>query len=54
MSLTQEKRNSIKECFDYYDRDGDEKIKTDDLGKVMRSLGYGFFFSLSPPLFSPL
>ena len=33
-------RNNIKECFDYYDRDGDQKIKTEDLGKVMRSLGY--------------
>lgn len=50
--LTAEQREEIRQAFSFYDRDGDDKIKTSELGIVIRSLGHGnhtqtqIFFSL--------
>uniref|UniRef100_A0A7S3E640 EF-hand domain-containing protein n=1 Tax=Rhodosorus marinus TaxID=101924 RepID=A0A7S3E640_9RHOD len=37
--LSKEEEEEIKEAFNLFDRDGDGKITTDELGTVMRSLG---------------
>ena len=39
--LTPEQREEIRQAFSFYDRDGDDKIKTTELGIVIRSLGHG-------------
>lgn len=39
--LTAEQREEIRQAFSFYDRDGDDKIKTSELGIVIRSLGHG-------------
>ena len=43
--LTAEQREEIRQAFSFYDRDGDDKIKTSELGIVIRSLGHGKFYS---------
>lgn len=48
--LTPDQREEIRQAFSFYDRDGDDKIKTSDLGIVIRSLGHGLL-SLSLSLF---
>ena len=40
-NLTPEQREEIRQAFSFYDRDGDDKIKTTELGIVIRSLGHG-------------
>ena len=38
--LNGEQREEIRQAFSFYDRDGDDKIKTSELGIVVRSLGH--------------
>ena len=38
--LTQEQIEEFKEAFQIFDVDGDDAISTDELGQVMRAMGY--------------
>ncbi|XP_006815692.1 calmodulin-alpha-like [Saccoglossus kowalevskii] len=37
--LTKEQHDELKECFDWFDKDGNGSISSDELGTLMRTLG---------------
>ena len=39
-ALNEAQREEIRQAFSFYDRDGDDRIKTTELGLVVRSLGH--------------
>ena len=41
--LSEDQQAEIHQAFSFYDRDGDDKIKHEELGIVLRSLGHGLF-----------
>ena len=47
--LTDDQQAEIHQAFSFYDRDGDDKIKPEELGIVLRSLGHGLLFIPLPP-----